>query len=169
MTEYVILVDEQDKEIGTAEKLDAHQQGLLHRAISILLFHLDGRLLLQLRGKHKYHGAGRWTTTTCSHPRPDEAVAAAASRRLREEMGISCEIHPNTEFVYKTDVGNGLREHEYLHIFTGIYDGPVAPDPEEADGYRWIEPELLRTLLHTHPDRFSPRFQITVEKLSLFT
>jgi len=168
MTEQLILVDEQDNQIGTAEKLEAHQQALLHRAISILLFHLDGRILLQLRGKYKYHGGGRRTTTTCSHPRVGETTEAAATRRLHEEMGITCELHPKSEFIYKADVGSGLREHEYLHVFSGIYDGPVVPNPEEADGYRRIELPLLQELLEAHPERFSPRFKITVEKIGLF-
>lgn len=165
MTEHVILVDEHDTQVGTMEKLEAHRVGALHRAISILLFHPDGRILLQLRGKNKYHGGGRWTTTTCSHPREGETTDAAATRRLQEEMGIVCDLSKSHEFVYKTAVWWWLREHEYLHTYFGIYDGPVVPNPEEADGYRWIEPYHLRFLLNQYGRRFSPWFRITMQEL----
>ena len=165
MSDHVILVDEHDVEIGTLEKLSAHKLWVLHRAISILLFHPDGRIILQLRGKHKYHGGGRWTTTTCSHPRPGETVDAAAARRLEEEMGIVCNLSKMHEFVYKTAVGADMREHEYLHVYFWIYDGPVHPHVDEADGYRWIEPHQLRFLLNQYGRWFSPWFRKTIEEL----
>ena len=165
MSEQVILVNEQDEPIGTMEKLAAHKLCSLHRAISVLLVHPDGRILLQLRGKNKYHGAGRWTTTTCSHPREGESADAAAARRLEEEMGIVCPLSKMHEFVYKAPVGEWLWEHEYLHVYFGTYDGPVAPHPDEADGYRWIEPYLLRYLIDYKTRRFSPRFLITLQEL----
>lgn len=165
MSEQLILVDEQDTQIGTIEKLEAHKLWLLHRAISILLFHPDGRLLLQLRGKHKYHGGGRWTTTACSHPRPEETADAAAARRLEEEMWIVCNLSKVHEFVYKTPVGNELREHEYLHVYFGEYSGAVHPHVDEADGYQWIDPHQLRFLLNHHTRWFSPWFRITLQEL----
>lgn len=165
MSDQLILVDEQDNEIGTMEKMAAHKLWVLHRAISVLLFHPDGRILLQLRGKNKYHGGGRWTTTTCSHPRIGETVDAAAARRLEEEMGIVCNLSKMHEFVYKTAVGADMREHEYLHVYFGEYDGAVHPNPEEADGSRWIEPHQLRFLLNQYGRRFSPWFKITMQEL----
>ena len=128
-------------------------------------FHPDGRILLQLRGKHKYHGGGRWTTTSCSHPRVGETADAAAARRLEEEMGIVCNLSKVHEFVYKTPVGADMREHEYLHVYFGEYDGAVHPHPEEADGSRWIEPHQLRFLLNQYSRRFSPWFKITMQEL----
>jgi isopentenyl-diphosphate delta-isomerase len=165
MSEELILVDENDTQIGIMEKLTAHKLGVLHRAISILLFHPDGRILLQLRGKHKYHGGGRWTTTACSHPRVDESVDSAAARRLEEEMGIVCNLSKVHEFVYKTPVGVDIWEHEYLHVYFGMYDGLVHPNPEEADGYQWIEPHQLRFLLSQYSRWFSPWFRITIQEL----
>ena len=71
MIEEVILVDEFDNSIGTMEKLEAHQKGVLHRAFSIFLFNKQGELLIQRRSLIKYHSAGLWTNTCCSHPRPN--------------------------------------------------------------------------------------------------
>ena len=84
----LILVDEQDRPVGTCEKMEAHQKGLLHRAFSVFLFDRAGRMLLQQRALHKYHSGGLWTNACCSHPFPGEEVLAAATRRLQEEMGL---------------------------------------------------------------------------------
>lgn len=165
MSEQVILVNEEDVEIGMLEKLTAHKLGVLHRAISVLLFHPDWRLLLQLRGKHKYHWWWRWTTTTCSHPWQWESVDAAAARRLEEEMGIVCPLTKVDEFVYKTAVWDDLREHEYLHVYFGTYDWPVMPHVAEADGYWWIEPYHLNFLINHYGRWFSPWFKITLQEL----
>ncbi len=90
--EQVILVDEQDNETGVMEKLQAHIEAKLHRAISVFIFNTKGELLLQQRASGKYHSAGLWTNTCCSHPRPGEKAHDAAVRRLKEEMGISCAL-----------------------------------------------------------------------------
>ena len=104
--EQVILVDQNDSVIGTMEKMEAHQKGLLHRAFSVLLFNNDGKMLLQKRASHKYHSAGLWTNTCCSHPQPDERIEEAASRRLREEMGIVAQPAFAYKFIYKTPLDN---------------------------------------------------------------
>src|SRR5262245_41323854 len=90
----VVLVDCNDKKIGTIDKLDAHRRGLLHRAFSVIVTDNKGRLLLQKRAAAKYHSGGLWTNSCCGHPRPGEAVRAAARRRLREEMGINIPLAP---------------------------------------------------------------------------
>lgn len=156
--ERVILVDAADSEIGIAPKLEAHRRGLLHRAISVILRHPDGRLLLQLRGRSKYHSGGLWTNTCCGHPRPGEAADVAAARRLREEMGIVCSLSALMTVTYRAQVGNDLVEHEFVHVFAGGFAGLVRPDPAEADGFAWVEPEMLRRDLEDEPERYSVWF-----------
>ena len=109
MQEQVILVDELDNAIGTMEKMEAHEKGLLHRAFSVFIFNGEGELLLQQRALTKYHSAGLWTNTCCSHPRPNETVLNAAKRRLTEEMGLTCEVDHKTSFTYKTDYNVHLK------------------------------------------------------------
>src|ERR1700744_2607371 len=92
MIENVILVDENDLETGRMEKLQAHISGALHRAVSVFVFNGGGQLLLQQRAAVKYHSAGKWSNTCCTHPRPGESNLAAARRRLKEEMGLDCEL-----------------------------------------------------------------------------
>lgn len=117
--EEVILVNEKDEPIGTMEKLEAHQKGALHRAFSVFLFNPKGELLLQRRALHKYHSAGLWTNTCCSHPRPGEETSAAAHRRLKEEMGMEADLRFMTSFQYRSEFENGLTEHEFDHVFIG--------------------------------------------------
>jgi isopentenyl-diphosphate delta-isomerase len=157
--ERIVLVDANDAGIGTASKLDAHRQGLLHRALSVVIRDADGRLLLQKRQARKYHSGGLWTNTCCSHPRPDEPVAVAAARRLEEEMGFACALQPLMTVTYQADVGSGMVEHELVHVFAGQFDGAVRPDPREADGYDWVAPDTLRADLAASPERYSVWFQ----------
>lgn len=157
--ERVILVDEEDVELGTAPKLETHRAGRLHRALSVVVRDPKGRFLLQKRYVGKYHSGGLWTNTCCSHPRPGEAVDAAASRRLAEEMGFSCPLLPLFSTAYRAELDNGLTEHEIVHVFGGLYAGPVRPDPFEADGYVWVEPDWLRHDLGADPTAYSVWFR----------
>ncbi len=149
MSEQVVLVDESDAELGTAGKAEVHRgRGELHRAVSVFLFDGDGRLLLQRRAATKYHFAGLWANTCCSHPRPGEGVVAAGERRLREEMGISARLRHAGSFVYRAvDPRSGLVEHEFDYVLVGSFSGTPLPDPAETDDWAWIEmPELKRRL-----------------------
>ncbi len=157
--EQVILVDAADRPCGCAAKLGAHRLGLRHRALSVILRDRAGRLLLQQRHHRKYHSGGLWTNAVCSHPRPGEPVDRAALRRLWEEMGIRCRLAPLMTVAYRADVGNAMIEDEIVHVFAGIHEGAVRPDPSEADGYRWIEPEALRREIELLPDGFSVWFR----------
>jgi len=161
-TEQVILVDAEDRAIGVASKLAAHRDGSLHRAISVQLRDMSGRLLLQKRHCDKYHSGGLWTNTCCGHPRPTEEVDGAARRRLMEEMGIACGLVPLFMVRYRTVFDNGLIEHEIVHCFGGLYSGEVRPDPTEADGYAWVRPEELRSDVERTPHRYSAWFRIYV-------
>src|SRR5690606_25419863 len=135
--EHVILVDEQDREIGTMEKMEAHRRGRLHRAFSVFVFDDEKRLLLQQRALDKYHSGGLWTNTCCSHPRPDEKTIDAANRRLREEMGISCDLTYSFQFQYKAEFENGLIEHEVDHVFFGRSDSTPILNPNEVESYQY--------------------------------
>ena len=151
----VILIDKNDKPIGTSEKLEAHKKGLLHRAFSILVFNKKGELLLQKRAENKYHSGGLWSTTACSHPKPNEKSIVAAHRRLKEEMGFDCDLEKNYSFFYKTNFPNGLIENECDYVFMGKYNGKVKPDPNEVVNCKWISMENLKKDIKENPDNYA--------------
>lgn len=145
--ELVVLVDQADREIGTAEKLAAHRDGTLHRAFSVFVFDARGRVLLQRRAPGKYHSGGLWSNSCCGHSRPGEAVIDAARRRLREEMGFDCALEPAGAFTYRASLDHGLIEHEYDHVFVGRFDGDPAPDPAEVAEWQWMAVSELMVAL----------------------
>lgn len=160
----VVLVDEQDQEVGVMEKMEAHKKALLHRAFSVFIFNSKGEMLLQQRAKIKYHSGGLWTNACCSHPGPGETVIDAAHKRLKEEMGFTTNLHKAFDFVYKTTFDNGLTEYEYDHVLTGTYDGEIHPDSEEVEDYCFLSMEDLLSSLNTHPDRYTEWFKIALAR-----
>jgi isopentenyl-diphosphate Delta-isomerase len=163
----LILVDETDTQIGTCEKIKAHQEARLHRAFSVLVYNQQGQMLLQKRAVGKYHAGGLWTNACCGHPLVGEEVEAAAHRRLQEEMGFDCVLKKDTSFIYKVPAGNGLTEHEFLHVFSGTYKGPIVLNPEEASDYRWVSIQALQEEIKKQPEQFTPWFPITLQNLKL--
>ena len=161
----VILVDNKDNQIGVGEKLEIHRQGKLHRAFSIFVFNSKGDMMLQLRAKSKYHCGGLWTNTCCSHPRPGETLESATKRRLKEEMGFGCELKELFSYIYKVDCKNGLTEHEFLHVFKGIYDGNPKINSEEADGWKWMPVSDVKADVKKHPEQYTPWFKLSLERI----
>ncbi|MGW8800921.1 isopentenyl-diphosphate Delta-isomerase [Streptomyces sp. NPDC055775] len=140
------LVDENGTTIGTAEKLAAHQApGQLHRAFSVFLFDEQGRLLLQRRALGKYHSPGVWSNTCCGHPYPGEAPFAAAARRTYEELGISPSLlaEAGTVRYNHPDPASGLVEQEFNHLFVGLAQTQLRPDPEEIDETAFVAADEL--------------------------
>jgi isopentenyl-diphosphate delta-isomerase len=151
----VVLVDRDDRETGTEEKLRAHQVGALHRAVSVFLFDVHGRLLLQRRADGKYHSAGKWSNTCCSHPRPGEEPIDAARRRLVEEMGIDCDLSPAFSFIYRAELDGGLIEHELDHVFVGTFVGAPLPDKREVGAWGWMAVPALIAECLANPSHYS--------------
>jgi isopentenyl-diphosphate Delta-isomerase len=156
----IILVDPLDRAIGTMEKLKAHRTGCLHRALSIILHDGTGRILLQKRARTKYHSASLWTNTCCSHPRPGEEVLDAATRRLKEEMGIACSLTPAFTIQYAAIVSNGLFENEFVHVFKGQFNGLPMPNPTEVADWRWENTDILAQDIAANGDLYTPWFRI---------
>lgn len=160
MNEQVILVDENDIQTGTMPKLEAHQKGLLHRAISVFIFNSQNELLLQQRAFGKYHSAGLWSNTCCSHPRPDESPKDAAERRIQEEMGMTIPLSFLFTFQYRAELEHALIEHELDHVFWAKSDVLPNVNPEEVADYRYISvPDLYRSIQQS-PQAYSEWFKI---------
>jgi isopentenyl-diphosphate delta-isomerase len=166
--EQVILVNPQDEPIGVMEKMEAHEKGLLHRAFSVFIFNKKGEMLLQQRALEKYHSGGLWTNTCCSHPAPGEATAAAAERRLLQEMGFQTVLTEGFSFLYKTDFDNGLTEHEIDHVFIGEYEGVVEPNPAEVCNYEYHTMDNIKEAIQTTPQQFTSWFKIAFPELERY-
>jgi isopentenyl-diphosphate Delta-isomerase len=162
--EFVVLVDENDNELGFAEKLEAHQKALLHRAFSVFVFNDKNQLLLQQRASHKYHSANLWTNTCCSHPRRNEDVSDAAKRRLREEMGMELDLEKKFDFVYKTAFDNDLTEYEFDHVFVGRTNTDPIINREEVKNFKWKTIEEVKTDMLLFPNSFTSWFKIAIMK-----
>ena len=161
----VVLVDENDREIGVMDKLEAHRQGVLHRAFSIFIFDSNGRMLLQQRAIDKYHGGGLWTNACCSHPQWGEEIRTGALQRLEFEMGLRCAVYKIFSFLYNIDVENLLIENEFDHVFVGFTDEDPFPNPEEVMDYRWVTVGALRKEIECCPEMFTYWFKASIERV----
>lgn len=169
MNDVLILVDEQDKEIGTEEKIDAHRKGLLHRAFSLFIYDSKlNKMLIQRRAINKYHSGGLWTNACCSHPRKGEDLNTAVYRRTIEELGVSIpkadyeigKIKECGKFTYRKDFGE-LTEYEIDHVFAWFVDSSIlqfVPNKDEIEDLMWIDIYDLMNWLEGNPDNFTAWF-----------
>jgi len=162
--EQVILVDENDKQIGLMAKMEAHEKALLHRAFSVFVFNDKKELMLQQRALHKYHTPGLWTNTCCSHQRDGESNLEAGKRRLQEEMGFVTELEEKTSFIYKAPFENGLTEHEYDHIMVGYFNEEPIVNPDEVASWKWMSLDAVKTDIKENPNLYTAWFKIIFEK-----
>ena len=160
----VILVDENDHEIGRMEKLEAHEKGMLHRAFSVLIFNGNNELLLQRRAFGKYHSEGLWTNTCCSHPFPNESVIEAANRRLKEEMGMETDLEEKFHFIYKAELDNDLTEYELDHVLIGYSDETPQLNLDEASAFKWLSLQAIRAEMESQQNTFTEWFKILINQ-----
>ncbi len=163
--EYVILVDENDQEIGTMEKMQAHREARLHRAFSVFVFNDQDEVMLHQRAFSKYHSGGLWTNTCCSHPRKGETVLEAAHRRLQEEMGFDCDLREAFNFTYKAALDNDLTEYELDHVVLGRFNGEPNLNPDEVAAYKYMNWEELKQDVASNPDMYTEWFKIALDEV----
>jgi isopentenyl-diphosphate delta-isomerase type 1 len=165
--EWVVLVDERDRELGVAGKSEVHHDRTpLHRAFSLFLFDRDGRTLLQRRAATKRTFPGLWSNACCGHPAPGESTLDAARRRCAEELGAS----PRElwialpDFRYRAEA-NGIVENEICPVVVGRLERgePLTPDPAEVESTRWLD---WRRFLSELPGAYSPWSVLEAERLA---
>ncbi len=164
----VILVNEMDEAIGSMDKIQAHEEAVLHRAFSVFIFNSAGKMLLQQRADDKYHSGGLWTNACCSHPMPGEETLDAANRRLREELGFETVLTHNFSFIYKSDYDNGLTEYEYDHVFSGIYNNKIHPNKKEVKDWTFFSSDEILALIQSNPEKFTTWFKIAFPMLESY-
>lgn len=163
--EYVQLLNESNETIGAMEKMKAHREGRLHRAVSVFVFHSNGTMLLQQRAAGKYHSPGLWSNACCTHPRLNEVPLSAAQRRLKEELGLECLLEHKSDFLYRAELDNGLIEHEFDHIFIGYCDDVPMPDRNEVAEYMYLPVDEIYNRMKTQPDQFTVWFRLLFNQL----
>ena len=159
----IVLVNENDENIGSIGKLEAHQKGLLHRAFSIIVWNNQNQILIHQRAFGKYHSEGLWTNTCCSHPKMGETVIEAAHRRLKEEMGFDCQLEQKFHFIYKVKLENQLIENELDHVLIGKFNDNPSPNPDEVNDYRWISLPELKKEIDEKPTTFTFWFKEIIQ------
>lgn len=161
----VILVDKNDRQIGTAGKMEAHHKGLLHRAVSVFIVNSRGEWILQKRAHDKYHSNGLWTNTCCTHPNPGETVEDSAQRRLMEEMGIKCDLTKLFTFIYREKLDRELTEHELDHVFLGITDNLPVINTQEVEEWEAVSYNDLHDDIRKNPSDYTFWFREIYERV----
>jgi len=162
--EQVILVNENDEQIGLMPKQEAHEKAILHRAFSVFIFNEQNELMLQQRALHKYHSPALWTNTCCSHQRDGESSLEAGKRRLQEEMGFTSELKETTSFIYKAPFENGLTEYEFDHILVGNYNEEPKINTEEVASWKWMPMKAVQDDIKNNPENYTAWFKIIFKK-----
>ncbi|MFY9243964.1 MAG: isopentenyl-diphosphate Delta-isomerase [Polaribacter sp.] len=164
MEERVILVDENDNQLGVMPKMEAHEKAVLHRAFSVFIFNDKGQLMLQQRAACKYHSPLLWTNTCCSHQREGESNIEAGRRRLQEEMGFTTELKEVFSFIYKAPFDNGLTEHELDHVLIGSFNGNPNLNADEVEDYKWMTLQEVKADMDKNPSIYTAWFKIIFDK-----
>jgi len=165
-SEKVILVDNDDNDIGEMGKIEVHRKALLHRAVSVFIFNSKKQMLIQRRALTKYHSPGLWTNTACTHPYPGETTIEAASRRSEQEMGIDTDLIKIFDFTYKERLDNNLTEYEFDHVFIGFSDKIPDPDPAEVCEFKYVDIDSVLNRIKEIPDNFTVWFRKIAERVS---
>ena len=166
--ENVILVNQNDEQIGLMPKLEAHEKAVLHRAFSVFVLNNKNEIMLQQRAQHKYHSPLLWTNTCCSHQREGETNLQAGNRRLYEEMGFGTELKELFHFIYKAPFDNGLTEHELDHVMIGYYNDEPKINTEEVENWKWMTIEEVQKDMQLQPEIYTVWFKIIFDKFYHF-
>lgn len=165
-TDTLILVDEDDNEIGSCEKVECHLgQGKLHRAFSVFLVDPEGRILIQQRNPDKMLWGGFWANSCCSHPRLGEPTDVAARRRIQEELGVDTELKYLYKFVYHAEFGDVGSEYENCYVYVGRFDGQTNINEDEISAIRFVTPDELTQELEDNNAVYSPWLKLEWKRI----
>jgi len=161
-SEALILVDDNDQQIGTLSKGEAHDgDGILHRAFSVFLFDQSGRLLIQQRAPAKRLWPGYWANSCCSHPRAGETLDIATQRRMKEELGVTADLEFIYKFRYQARFGDLGSEHELCSVFIGrTHEPEVRPNPAEIAQWRFVPVAEVDQLVADRDAPIAPWFRM---------
>ena len=163
------VIDLNKKVIAVKSKLEVHENGLFHKAFSVIIVNDNNEMLLQKRAATKYHFAGKWSNACCGHPYPKENILEAANRRVYEEIGIRLEIKELFSLSYSCfDNESGMHENEFDTVFIGKYNKSVTDfNKNEISKIIWVHKHLLQKEYKINTLNFTPWFVLILEKYFL--
>jgi isopentenyl-diphosphate Delta-isomerase len=170
-TEYVVLLDDEGREIGTAPKSSVHgTDTALHLAFSCHVVNDVGQVLVTRRALGKTTWPGVWSNSFCGHPRPAEPVIAAVRRRASHELGLElADLELALPlFRYRAVDASGIVEHEICPVYTARAASDLELNPLEVVDAEWVDPLDLATALEATPWAFSPWLVLQAQQLRLF-
>lgn len=156
--ERIVLVDENNREIGVAPKLASHHaQTPLHRAFSCFVFNRRGEFLLTQRALAKKVFPGMWTNSCCGHPAPGEDTEDAVRRRLHDELGMTPQrlelVLP--DFRYRAEM-NGIVENEFCPVYVAFCNDLPQPNRAEVETCQWVAWQTFVDRVQQDPASLSP-------------
>ena len=169
--EYVVLLDDDGRDIGTAPKASVHgTDTALHLAFSCHVYNDRGQLLVTRRALSKAAWPGVWTNSFCGHPAPAEPVLDAVHRRAAFEVGLTLRDVSLALplFRYRATIASGIVENEICPVYVAYTDDEPRLNPDEVAEARWVDPADLDASLTTTPWAFSPWLVLQAQQLELF-
>jgi len=164
MEEILILVDENDNEIGRETREKCHLgKGKRHRALVVFLFNKRRMLLIQRRSRNKQLWPGYWDCTVATHVYPNETYESAAQRALKQELSISAPVKRLLAFTYFAPFDDHS-ENEYCVLLVGEYEGKVNPNPQEVSNFNYTNLQELKEKLTKEIEKYTPWFKIALER-----
>ena len=159
--ELLILVDENDRELGYKSKEECHNgKGILHRAFSVFIFNDNNELLMQKRSAGKRLWPLYWSNSCCSHPRVGETYQTATQRRLKEELDFETPLQFLFRFQYQASFGDKGSENELCSVYAGRYNDEIHPNENEIAEWKFMSLQELNRQLMAHPEHFTPWFKL---------
>jgi isopentenyldiphosphate isomerase len=155
----ITFVDAHDNVIGFGTKKEAIDGGIAHRIARIMLFNLQGELLIQKRGSHLFSCPGKWDQSAAGHVDEGETYAEAACRETEEEVGVK-----NIELVelgkyYTEETDEAKPKKRFNTLYTAEYNGETFFSKEEVSEIRWVVLAELETWMKNKPDDFTEGFR----------
>lgn len=162
----IVLVNEEDKIVGSCEKLYTHEKGYLHRAFSVFVFNSKGEMLIQQRAEEKYHSGGLWSNSCCSHQIAGEELIQDIHNRLKFELGIEVkDLKEHFVYSYRAELNDHLIENEVDHIYTAICDTDIKFNPSEVMAIKWVKVQDVIDDIKLNPSQYSYWFTGTIEQV----
>jgi 16S rRNA (adenine1518-N6/adenine1519-N6)-dimethyltransferase len=151
--ERFLVVDENDVQIGTASRLEVHENNFRHRAVHILIFNYAGEILLQKRSPWKDRHPMLWDSSAAGHVEANEDYDEAARRELMEELGASARLDRIGKLPASEKTGQ-----EFVMVYRGKCDGPFAFPWEEISVVEFFPTEIVQRWVTNKSEDFAPGF-----------